>query len=113
MSVCLYLQVVGFEKAREPFGRVGQYHGMVDCFVRIAKEEGLMAFYKGTSVAILKVRDYIGSRYVNLLVTLFSSCTALDQYSSRFHHILSSSMVYTRTFSLNFRYNNIILFIYF
>ena len=58
MSVCLYLQVVGFEKAREPFGRVGQYHGMVDCFVRIAKEEGLMAFYKGTSVAILKVREY-------------------------------------------------------
>ena len=46
----------GFEKARQPFGRVGQYEGMVDCFRRIALEEGLMAFYKGAAVSVLKVQ---------------------------------------------------------
>ena len=48
-------QVQGFEKARRPFGRVGRYSGVIDCFRRIALEEGLMAFYKGAAVAILKV----------------------------------------------------------
>ena len=50
-----YLQVVGFEKARQPFGQVGRYTGIVNCFIKIAKAEGIRGFYKGTSVAVLKV----------------------------------------------------------
>lgn len=51
----VYLQVIGFEKAREPFGKVGRYTGVINCFIRIARTEGIRGFYKGTSVAVLKV----------------------------------------------------------
>lgn len=49
------MQVQGFEEARQRFGRVTKYNGLLDCFIKVVREEGVMAFYKGTSPTILKV----------------------------------------------------------
>ena len=49
------LQIQGFEEARKPFGRVSRYNGMLNCFVRITEEEGIMGLYKGTAASVLKV----------------------------------------------------------
>ncbi|KAF7686483.1 hypothetical protein HF521_015845 [Silurus meridionalis] len=48
------LQVSGFEEARQHFGEVRTYRGLVDCMVRIAQEEGLAAFFKGLSPSLIK-----------------------------------------------------------
>ena len=48
----------GFEKARASFGRVGNYKGMSDIFVKIWKEEKVYGFYKGAMPSIIKVSDY-------------------------------------------------------
>uniref|UniRef100_A0A1A8QQF2 Mitochondrial thiamine pyrophosphate carrier n=1 Tax=Nothobranchius rachovii TaxID=451742 RepID=A0A1A8QQF2_9TELE len=48
------LQVGGFEKARVHFGKVRSYSGLIDCMVKIAKEEGLRGFFKGLSPSLLK-----------------------------------------------------------
>jgi hypothetical protein len=33
--------------------KVGRFNGVLDCFVKTAKEEGIGAFYKGTFLIIL------------------------------------------------------------
>nr|XP_040047162.1 mitochondrial thiamine pyrophosphate carrier [Gasterosteus aculeatus aculeatus] len=48
------LQVGGFEAARVQFGQVRTYRGLVDCMVRIAKEEGVRGFFKGLSPSLVK-----------------------------------------------------------
>lgn len=48
------LQVGGFEEARLHFGEVRTYKGLLDCAVQIAKEEGLLGFFKGLSPSLLK-----------------------------------------------------------
>ncbi|XP_023648979.1 mitochondrial thiamine pyrophosphate carrier isoform X2 [Paramormyrops kingsleyae] len=48
------LQVGGFEEARAPFGQVRSYQGLVDCMVRIAREEGPQGFFKGLSPSLVK-----------------------------------------------------------
>ena len=53
-SLCV-VQIQGFEQARRPFGRVGKYRGAMHCLVTVYREEGVLAFYKGTSPAVLKV----------------------------------------------------------
>lgn len=52
------LQVQGFEVARQSFGRVTLYEGVMDCAIKMIREEGPMAFYKGASVSVIKVRCY-------------------------------------------------------
>ena len=49
-------QVIGFHDARMPFGRTQVYSGMIHCFIVVCKEEGMLGFYKGASVALIKVR---------------------------------------------------------
>ncbi|XP_053564924.1 mitochondrial thiamine pyrophosphate carrier [Bombina bombina] len=48
------LQVGGFEQARAAFGEVRTYNGLLDCALRIRREEGLRGFFKGLSPSILK-----------------------------------------------------------
>lgn len=48
------LQVGGFEEARLHFGTVRTYKGLLDCTTQIAKEEGLLGFFKGLSPSLLK-----------------------------------------------------------
>ena len=51
----IVLQVIGFHDARIPFGRTQVYSGMIHCFIIVCKEEGILGFYKGASVALIKV----------------------------------------------------------
>ena len=37
------------QSTRDPY-----YNGIVDCFKKIAKEEGLLSFYKGTSASLIQ-----------------------------------------------------------
>lgn len=48
------LQVQGFHEARETFGRVQKYNGMLDCFRIILREEGPAGFFKGLTPSTLK-----------------------------------------------------------
>ena len=55
MVLPIFLKVQGFHQARESFGRVQSYSGMIDCFKVIAKEEGAAGFFKGLAPSTLKV----------------------------------------------------------
>lgn len=55
MSMYICDQVQGFEEARVTFGRTAVYSGAIHCFRRVVKEEGFLAFYKGTAPSVLKV----------------------------------------------------------
>lgn len=46
----------GFHEARETFGKVQRYNGMLNCFKVVAKEEGITGFFKGLAPSTLKVR---------------------------------------------------------
>jgi len=48
------LQVQGFHEARETFGKVQRYNGMLNCFKVVAKEEGITGFFKGLAPSTLK-----------------------------------------------------------
>lgn len=48
------LQIQGFQEARETFGRVQKYNGMLDCFRIILREEGASGFFKGLAPSTLK-----------------------------------------------------------
>jgi solute carrier family 25 thiamine pyrophosphate transporter 19 len=48
------LAVQGFEEARKVFGRTAHYSGAIHCFRKIVREEGVLAFYKGTAPSIIK-----------------------------------------------------------
>jgi len=48
--------VQGFHEARETFGKVQRYNGMLNCFKVVAKEEGITGFFKGLAPSTLKVR---------------------------------------------------------
>lgn len=48
------LQVKGFEKAREEFGKTPQYNGLGHYLKAAFKEEGLRGLYKGSSWALIK-----------------------------------------------------------
>lgn len=48
------LQIQGFQEARETFGRVQKYNGMLDCFRIILREEGAFGFFKGLAPSTLK-----------------------------------------------------------
>eukprot|EP00123_Amoebidium_parasiticum_P021451 comp6743_c0_seq1/m.2520 comp6743_c0_seq1/g.2520 ORF comp6743_c0_seq1/g.2520 comp6743_c0_seq1/m.2520 type:complete len:318 (-) comp6743_c0_seq1:450-1403(-) len=48
------LQVVGFESARQQFGRTEHYQGTVHCVRTVWVQEGLQGFYKGGVPATLK-----------------------------------------------------------
>ncbi|XP_057324317.1 mitochondrial thiamine pyrophosphate carrier-like isoform X1 [Microplitis mediator] len=41
------LQIQGFEHGRVGFGKFFQCGGLIDCFVRIVKEEGVLGLFKG------------------------------------------------------------------
>ena len=71
-QLCIFSpnQVQGFEVARLPFGRVQRYRGTIDCFITIFRQEGLLAFYKGTSIALMKVTS---SSAIRLDCKLFSA----------------------------------------
>ena len=79
MVNCFPLQVMGFHKARVPFGRTRVYSGMIHCFIIVWKEEGMLGFYKGASVALIKVSTYstsvLISNFRNILSTLVISLT--------------------------------------
>ena len=49
-------KIQGFQEARETFGRVQKYNGMLDCFRIILREEGAFGFFKGLAPSTLKVR---------------------------------------------------------
>lgn len=48
------LQVQGFHEARESFGKVQKYSGMLDCFRVILREEGSTGFFKGLAPSTIK-----------------------------------------------------------
>ena len=58
LDVSFVHQVVGFHDARIPFGRTQVYSGMIHCFITVCREEGMLAFYKGASAALIKVRRH-------------------------------------------------------
>lgn len=47
-------EVQGFEEARRHFGRTRKYQSLRHCFLSVWREEGMLAFYKGSSASILK-----------------------------------------------------------
>ena len=55
MAVLCIEQVQGFEEARRHFGRTRKYQSLRHCFLSVWREEGMLAFYKGSSASILKV----------------------------------------------------------
>jgi solute carrier family 25 thiamine pyrophosphate transporter 19 len=48
------LQIQGFETARQSFGRVQKFNGLLDCFRVTFKNEGVMGIYKGYYPSMLK-----------------------------------------------------------
>ena len=48
------IEVRGFVEARRPFGEVLHYNGVIDCFMKIYKHEGVLGFYKGALPTLLK-----------------------------------------------------------
>lgn len=48
------LQVQGFEKAREQFGAVRLYTGMLHCIKDTVTSEGVLGLYKGLAPSLLK-----------------------------------------------------------
>ena len=50
--------MIGFHDARISFGRTQVYSGMIHCFIVVCKEEGILGFYKGATVALIKVSSY-------------------------------------------------------
>lgn len=50
-------QVQGFDEARRPFGQVGHYSGVIDCFTSVVRQEGITSFYKGGTPALIKVNQ--------------------------------------------------------
>ena len=53
-SIKKRLQVQGFEEARTMFGSTRLYRGVIDCTVKIVKEEGFLGLYKGFLPSIYK-----------------------------------------------------------
>lgn len=66
------LQVQGFHQARESFGRVQSYSGMIDCFKVIAKEEGAAGFFKGLAPSTLKAGFSVA-----LIFCTYEQCLAM------------------------------------
>lgn len=54
------LQVQGFEQARMQFGEVRRYNGMINCLGSMAREEGMMGWYKGLQASLLKSALSVG-----------------------------------------------------
>lgn len=48
------MQVIGFEQARRPFGRVEHYRNAVHCVRRIVTVEGVRGLFKGAAPSLLK-----------------------------------------------------------
>ncbi|CAG2116892.1 unnamed protein product [Medioppia subpectinata] len=48
------LQVEGFQKARQGFGAQTSYKGVIDCIVKIVRQESVLAFYKGLTPSLMK-----------------------------------------------------------
>ena len=44
--------------ARKAFGHVSRYDGMLNCFVRVTTEEGIMGLFKGTAASVVKVNKF-------------------------------------------------------
>uniref|UniRef100_A0A7N4UWZ9 Solute carrier family 25 member 19 n=1 Tax=Sarcophilus harrisii TaxID=9305 RepID=A0A7N4UWZ9_SARHA len=74
------LQVGGFEKAREPFGQVRKYQGLLDCIKKIFQEEGTQGFFKGLTPSLLKSAMSTGLVFFwyELFCHLLSCRNALD-----------------------------------
>ena len=53
-SIKKRLQVQGFEEARNKFGSTRSYRGVIDCTVKICREEGFFGLYKGFLPSIYK-----------------------------------------------------------
>ena len=53
-SIKKRLQVQGFEEARNKFGSTRSYRGVIDCTVKICREEGFFGMYKGFLPSIYK-----------------------------------------------------------
>ena len=54
INVCIYVQVVGFEKGRAEMGRTIRYKGVSDCVSKILKHEGFRGLFRGLSPAAIK-----------------------------------------------------------
>lgn len=57
------LQVQGFEEARKAFGKVGSYSGLVDCFAKIFRQEGIKGFFKGFMPSLFKAALATGCHF--------------------------------------------------
>lgn len=57
------LQIQGFEEARQPFGKVTKYSGLVHCFKKMIQEEGYLGLYKGLSPSLLKAVFVSGTMF--------------------------------------------------
>lgn len=53
-SIKKRLQVQGFEEARNKFGSTREYRGMIDCTLKIIREETFLGLYKGYLPSIYK-----------------------------------------------------------
>ncbi|XP_075418324.1 mitochondrial thiamine pyrophosphate carrier [Tenrec ecaudatus] len=67
------LQVGGFEHARETFGQVRRYSGLLDCAKQVLREEGSQGFFKGLSPSLLKAALSTGLMFFwyELFCTMF------------------------------------------
>ena len=72
----------GFHQARESFGRVQSYSGMIDCFKVIAKEEGATGFFKGLAPSTLKVL------YLSFLIPWILSGQCLSWFNCKLENQL-------------------------
>ena len=81
-SYFCFWKVQGFHEARESFGKVQKYNGMLDCFRVILKEEGSTGFFKGLAPSTIKVKKieqwYVSNTYIFFLKTAILSIRKTD-----------------------------------
>ncbi|XP_077861600.1 mitochondrial thiamine pyrophosphate carrier-like [Saccoglossus kowalevskii] len=58
------LQIQGFTQARAGFGKAPTYNGVVHCFSKIIKQEGLAGLFKGWKPSIFKGAVSIGLTFL-------------------------------------------------
>ncbi|PFX29767.1 Mitochondrial thiamine pyrophosphate carrier [Stylophora pistillata] len=81
------LQVQGFQDAREIFGRVQKYNGMLDCFRIILREEGAFGFFKGLAPSTLKDLKTLEFRLGSLKISAKSLKISADESKSKFSFV--------------------------
>ena len=69
----------GFHEARESFGKVQKYNGMLDCFRVILREEGSTGFFKGLAPSTIKVKKITSNGFVGFFIFSHNSCYCLSE----------------------------------